>query len=456
MNSIIEKPRTVGIRAQCDVLVVGGGTAGVVAALAAARNGASTILVERYGFLGGTMINGATVLHSFFNLYKAFPDAGKKQLVKGIPQEIVDRMIEAGGCPGHVEQQKGFDYDSVATCFDHEIFKHVIFNMMQAEGVKLLLHTLMADTISDGADIKGIIVESKSGREAILAKVVIDTTGDADVVYKASPDCVKKFRDDIAMTFGMANVNLADTVSYLEKNGMLLQIVNGNKGNDRDRVVRISFDLYKNPLFADFLKSHGMWGPWTSSLNENDLTYINCTNVLKADGTDVEEITEVEVTLRKQVSQMVQFLKKNIPGFERGYLSWTSVQMGVRLTRIVDCEYDVTNSDIENAVRFEDEVFLYGFHDCAPERIVKGGGAYGFPYRALLPRKLQNLLVAGRLVTSNWHAHMSTRNTVACMAQGQAAGTAAALSIGQGVTPRELNTKELRKALLKDGVFLGE
>ena len=455
-DSIIEMQRTVRVRTKCDVLVVGGGTAGVVAAIAAARNGASTVLVERYGFLGGTMINGATVLHSFFNLYKAFPEAGKKQLVRGIPQEIVDRMIKAGGCPGHVEQQKGYDYDSVATCFDHEIFKHVILIMMEEAGVKLLLHTWMADTLMDGSTVKGIIMESKSGREAIIAKLVIDTTGDGDVAFKACPDSVRKYRDDIAMTFGMANINLNEAVKYLEENDMLSQLVYGNKGNDKDRVVRISFNLYKCPDYKEFLESTGMWGPWTASVNENALTYINCTNVYKADGVDVEAMTEAEQQLRKQVAQMVKFLKNNIPGFERAYLSWTSVQIGVRLTRIVECEYDITSDDIENAVRFEDEVFLYGFHDCAPERIVKGGGAYGFPYRALVPRKLENLLVAGRLITSDWHAHMSTRNTVACMAQGQAVGTAAALCISRGITPRELNVKELQRILLKDGVYLGD
>ena len=179
---------------ECDVLVAGGGTAGIVAALAAARNGAKTILIDRYGFLGGTLINGAGPLHSFFNLYKAFPGVAKVQVVRGIPQEIVDRMVKAGGSPGHLEQDKGRQLR-----FRHHpdrlgIFKGVIFDMMEEAGVRVLLHVMAVETIREGNRVKGVIIEGKSGREAILAKTVIDTTGDGDVAAKAGAGFIQAAR----------------------------------------------------------------------------------------------------------------------------------------------------------------------------------------------------------------------------------------------------------------------
>lgn len=458
MKNITEKAKTTPIRLECDVLVAGGGTAGVVAALAAARNGARTVLVERYGSLGGTLINGATVLHSFFNLYKAFPGVEKKQLVRGIPQEIVDRMVKAGGCYGHPEQSIGYDYDSIATCFDHEVYKSVSFAMLEEAGVKLLLHCLVVDTIMEDGTVQGIILESKSGREAVLAKVIIDATGDGDVAFRAGVPFTNKSADGhgVSMTFGMANVNLAEVVDHLEANGILTQVVRGHKGGCRDNIMRIGFNLTQNEEFKTISRQHGIWGPLSASANENDLTYINCTVVKTPDATDVEEMTRTEIELRKQVSIMVDFLKRNVPGFENGFLSWTSLQIGIRRTRIFSCEYDISLAEIENAARFEDEVALYGFHDCAPRHVIKNGGAYGIPYRALLPVNVENLLVAGRMITSDWTAHMSTRNTVSCMAQGQAAGTAAALCAKSGTTPRKLDTRLLRKTLLNDGVYLGQ
>jgi len=157
---IIEREKYTPVRLECDVLVAGGGTAGTIAALASARNGAKTVVIERFGHLGGSMINGAGPLHSFFNLYKAFPGAEKKQVVKGIPQEIIDRLVEAGGSFGHVEQEKGYSYDSMATLIDREIYKGIIFDMMREAGVKLLLHTMIVDTVKEGSEAKGVIIET--------------------------------------------------------------------------------------------------------------------------------------------------------------------------------------------------------------------------------------------------------------------------------------------------------
>ena len=160
---------------ECDVLVCGGGTAGFAAALAAARNGAKTILVEKKGYVGGTLVNGAGPLHSFFNLYQAYPEAEKTQLVRGIAQELVDRLMERKASLGHLEQKKGGNYDSSITLIDWEAFKSLAFELLEEEGVELLTHSVVAGALTEGNRVEGIIIQGKSGREAIRAKVVVDT-----------------------------------------------------------------------------------------------------------------------------------------------------------------------------------------------------------------------------------------------------------------------------------------
>ena len=176
----------------CDVLVCGGGTAGFIAALAAARTGARTALVERNGFIGGTMINGAGPLHSFFNLFKAFPGAKKEQVVRGLPSELVDRLVSQHASYGHLEQDKGGNYDSMITLVDWESFKDIAFRMLEEAKVELFLHTIVAGVMKQGDAVTGAVIESKSGRQAIRAKVVIDTTGDGDVAALAGAEFVKK------------------------------------------------------------------------------------------------------------------------------------------------------------------------------------------------------------------------------------------------------------------------
>jgi 2-polyprenyl-6-methoxyphenol hydroxylase-like FAD-dependent oxidoreductase len=452
----IEEHLKTPVAYECDVVVAGGGTAGVVAALAAARNGAKTILLDRYGFLGGSMLNGAGPLHSFFNLYKAFPGAKKVQVVRGIPQEIIDRMVAAGGSPGHLEQDKGGSYDSVITLIDWEIFKGVIFDMMEEAGVHVLLHVTAVETIRDENRVKGVIIEGKSGREAIYAHVVIDTTGDGDVAAKAGAKFIKQHgTTKVGMPFGMTNVDMPRLVKFLEENNMVNQLIHADKGSTVDDIIRLGFELKKIPLFKEYMDTTGMWGPLGASLHEYNYNYINGTSIPNVDATDTEILSKTEITLRRQVMTLSRMLKEHIPGFEKAYLTWTPVCVGVRYTRVIECEHDMSLEEIVNCRRFDDEVMLYGFHDCAPRIMIKNGGYYGVPYRAFLPKGVEGLLVAGRLITSTWEAHMSTRNTVSCMAQGQAVGTAAALASKSGVNPREVDRSVLRKILEKQNVFLG-
>jgi len=456
-RKFIKESKETPVRLECDVLVAGGGTAGVVAAIAAARNGAKTVLIERNGFLGGTMLGGAGPLHSFFNLWKAFEGVEKIQCVKGIPDEIIKRLMSEGGCFGHLETEIGYNYDSTATVVHWEICKGVFFDMMNEEGVKLLLHTMITDVVKEGDSTQGVIIESKSGREAVLAKVLIDTTGDGDLAFHAGAGWLNTHPDAHAgMPFGMANVDINKAVAFFQENDMLTQLVHAPKEDDTDNVVRLGFDLKKLPAFREYMDKYGLWGPLAVAHHVRDMSFINTTNISPLDALDVEEITRAEVELRKQVMTMSEMLKAHIPGFENSYLNWTPVHFGVRRTRIIECEHDITIDEIVNGVKTEDEIARYGFHDCAPRIMIKNGDCYSIPYRSLLPKKVENLLVAGRMITTDWEAHMSTRNTVSCMAMGQGAGTAAALCVKECVPPRRLDVKKLQKVLKEQGVYLGQ
>ena len=166
MNSgkVYQETFSTPIRYECDVVVCGGGTAGFIAALASARNGADTILIDRNSYIGGTIVGGAGPLHSFYNLYKAFPGAKKLQCVKGIPQEVIDRMVARNGSYGHLEQDKGGNYDSVITLMDWEAFKDEALVMLEEANVKILLNTVIAEVMREGDTLQGVVIESKSGR----------------------------------------------------------------------------------------------------------------------------------------------------------------------------------------------------------------------------------------------------------------------------------------------------
>lgn len=443
------------VRYSCDVAVCGGGTAGFVAALAAARNGVRTVLIEERGYVGGTLVNGAGPLHSFFNLYNAWPEAEKVQLIHGIAQELVERLQERGASFGHLEQKKGGDYDSMITLIDWEGFKELALEMLEEAGVKLLLHTSVAAVRKEENRVTGLILQGRSGREALSSKVVIDTTGNADVAALAGCGIVKRHQTtSVGMPFSMTNVDMTRLVAWLKEKDLITQLIEGDKGSEVDHVIRLGFDLKKVPEFTKIMEETGMWGPLGYSYHENEFTYINATSVKSVDATDTEAVTAAEIALRHQVWLLSEMLKKHIPGFENAYVSWTPDSIGVRLTRIVECMHEMTLEEITEGKRFDDEVFLYGFHDCAPRITIKEGKWYGFPYRAMVPERIDGILAAGRCLTGTWEAHMSTRNTVSCMAQGQAAGTAAALCAAENMVPRALDAQKLRAVLKEQGVFL--
>ena len=451
---VVEPARRVPVKGEYDVVVVGGGTAGVVAAIAAARTGARTALVERYGFLGGCLIGGATGIHSFFNLFKREPRTERKQLVKGLPQEMVDRLTAAGGGLGHVEMILGYDFTSMLTPCEPEVFKLVAFEMCQEAGVELLLHTLLVDAFAVDGRARGVVVESKSGREAILAKRIVDCSGDADAAAKLGAPFTH-FKGEgnygVSLTFRMGNVNLDRAADFLRSRGALTQWATAVKhGAARESTIRVG---------ANFRAWDSGWErhnarPWllSTGIRENDLTYLNCTGVAPLDSLCRDDLSVAEQKLRRQVADMATFLRERVPGFENAHVAATSVQAGVRRTRIVHCRYDLARDDVLKGRGFPDEIARYGFVD-NPHYFVENNGSYGVPYRCLVPLDVDNLLVAGRMISTDTVVHNSTRNTAISMACGQAAGTAAALSIQLGVTTSALDPSALREKLRADGAY---
>jgi hypothetical protein len=437
-----------------DVVVAGGGTAGVICAIASARQGAKTILVENKGYVGGTVVEGGTALHSFYNLWKAFPGAQKRQLVQGIPAELIDRLTQRGGATGYAEMVKHYEYDSVCTAIDTEMFKLVAFEMLDEAGVYVCVNTWLAGVVKDKNRVNGAILESRSGREVIFAKSFVDCTGYGDLAANAGAQFSEPNDHSVANSMGLANVDIERYYHYLASQDSLGQLAYGMRSGVPGQLVRIGSEgsIGYPEEYVQGAREIGM-SSITTTVHDDYLMFIKLNLKLPISPTNRDEVSKAELELRKRMQTGVELFRKYIPGFERAFIARTSPSLCIRRGRRIDCDYDISNENIINGEHFDDDVFMYGFHDMAPRYQVKNGGSYGFPYRALLVKNIENLYVSGMMVTSDFKAHMSTRNTVCCMAQGQASGTAAALCALKGYNSRELPYPTLRNALEKGKVY---
>jgi hypothetical protein len=436
-----------------DVVVAGGGTAGVVAAIAAARQGARTMLIEAKGYPGGTVTEGGTALHSFYNLWKAFPGVEKRQVVRGIPSEIVDRLMLVGGTSGHAEMETGYDYDSVCTSVDTELYKLVTFEMLAEAGVHVAVNTLCAGAITSGPELKGVITESRSGREAILARSFVDATAYGDLAAHAGAEFTVPNDYASCNSYGAGNVRIEDYYAFLRKYDALGQVARGMRSGKEYQLVRLSGRMVDLP--EEFSEEAGKIGmsDTTTTVHDNYLMFIKIN--IKVDGSviDRDDVARAELLLRQRQYQSIELIRKFIPGCKNAFIARTSPSLNIRRGRLVACDYDITHEDVIEARHFDDEVYVYGFHDSAPRLQVRDGGTYGVPFRALRAKGLDNLMLAGMMVTSDHRAHMSTRNTVSCMAMGQATGTAAALCAKKDCGTRDLNHTDLRDALVQGGMY---
>lgn len=461
MGYITEKERQTEL-IEADVFIAGAGTAGCVSALASSRMGARVILVESLPVPGGTYTNGGIGANSFYAMSDGKSE--KKRVVGGIPYEINERLYNMGGGTGFIPSPKDPHCSPYRFVADHEIYKGLISQMLLDEGVVVLLQTMFCGLEMDGESIKYALIENKSGRKAIKAKAYIDATGDGDIAREAGckqypiwQEYDKVTGGPTGLVFGMAGV---DTSRFLKENprGAVL-LSEGETG--KEGVVSEQFaltDMVDKEKYKA-LRELGMRS-FTSmtSIHKGEMTYINNSKGVMCDRVDCESYSKAELEMRSKIASFALTLKNTVPGFEESYISWASVSLGVRASWITECDHMITQAEISEATRFDDEIGLFGFHDLmkaqSPEYFIPSPGFYGFPYEMILPKGVDNLFVVGRSVTLDLEAHMSTRNCPACQVMGEAAGVAAALISQKDIKTRELDYKELRKALLKEGVIL--
>lgn len=441
---------------EAEVVVVGGGPAGLNAAIASGRMGAKTILLERYGFLGG--MSTAALVYPWMT----FHTEKGEQVIKGIAQEIVDRLQERGGSPGHLRDTVGFVH--TVTPYHPEMYKVLAIDMLKEAGVKLLVHSFVDQVEVAGEQIVSAQVTGKSGRFNVKGKIFIDASGDADVAYLSGVPTLKGRDSDrrtqpMTMKFRMRGVDLDKVKMYM---------------------LEHPEDFYRKTPFAELKELpltgvQGFYSQWKAAglpINrdqvlffsgpEKDEVLINCTRVQGLDGTEVEDLTEAEAEGRRQVLMMSEFLRKSVPGFERASISAVGTQIGIRETRRIVGEYSLTIEDVVQGRKFPDVIARSGYpvdiHDPSGKGVIaadiQGDGAYDIPYRCLLPQRIDNLLAAGRCISTTHEALATTRLTPSCMATGQAAGTAAAIACRHDTIPRQIDVAELQEELRKSDAVL--
>lgn len=414
-----------------DIIVCGGGPGGIAAAVGAARLGKKVLLVERYGFLGG----GATAMlvNPFMTYY-----AGRRQIVKGIFQEIVERLTMLGAF-GNNRMEK------TPWAFDAEVFKIVADEICLENQVEVLFHASVVGAMRKENEIEEIQIATKEGLTKLSARLYIDATGDGDLAYFAGAKVEKGRAQDglcqpMTLNFQVANVDLEKMPSREEMTAKYREAK--RKGLINCPREDILFFYTTNPGVVHF----------------------NQTRILKYDGTLSVDLSKAEMEGRRQCWELFRWLKANITGFEFSYLQKMAPQIGVRESRRVIGEYLLTEEDLITARKFADVVacgsYPVDIHNPRGEgtimRYLPEGEWYDIPYRVLLPLQIDNLLIAGRSLSSTHEAHSSLRVMPIVFAVGQAAGTAAALSIETGRPPRKLDYRLLQKELLKQGAFLGE
>lgn len=422
--------------ADVDVVVVGSGSAGATAAIAAARSGAKTLLVERYGFLGGV---STQVLDTFYGFYT--PGSMAYKVVGGIPDDVVAALKGHGAA---FERPNSFGAGTGVT-YDPIMLKVVWENLAVQAGVQLLFHSFCTDVVMDGERICGVIVDGKRGLMKINARVVVDCSGDADVCHWADAPYERAGEIDPAQTltttFRMINVDIERAQAF------------GKKAMWQKMEEAANSGQYQLP------RREGSWHVTTQA----GVIHTVMTRVADVDGTDPQALTLAEIEGRRQALEYARFLRDFIPGYENAALSWLSHPIGVRETRRVYGLYRLTRADCLSGRKFKDAIGACGapIEDHHPGQdtawvYLPDGMTYDIPYRTLLPQNVSSLLVAGRCFSATHDAHASCRSMAQTMTMGQAAGTAAALAVREDTLPHTLSIDLLQENLRRIGAKFGE
>jgi hypothetical protein len=458
VNSITEPAREIKVFREADVVVVGGGPGGIGSAIAAARSGADTVLIERYGHLGG-MATGGLV-----NIIPNLSDISGKQHLFGLNQELIDRLDARGGTSYPKKEDWGtadrkmVDYylDANLGWFyirhdhnigkqrvlytavvDPEILKDEFNDMVLEAGVNLLLHSWGTTPIMEGNTAKGVIFESKSGRQAILGQVVIDATGDGDMFVAAGAEydneCDNKRRTAwLALVWWMANVDIKKLDEF--------------RASKPDKYKELMQELAKLDGYPNYFKG--------VLKNQQNVIWYHCMQPQpeRTDAMDVEQLTRIDIKARKRALITYDFMKKHVPGFENCFIMLTAPQLGTQGGRRIVGEYTISEKDLETDEVFEDTIAVLANNDYS--EISAKHPTLCIPYRCLVPRQVDGLLVAGRAFSSADTINETFNIIPHCIAYGQAAGTAAAMAVKAGIQPRKVDYKALRTNLVKQGVNL--
>jgi 2-polyprenyl-6-methoxyphenol hydroxylase-like FAD-dependent oxidoreductase len=437
--AVQEEARAVRVVDEADVLVVGGGPAGIGAAVAAARSGASTILIERYGHLGGMATGGLVILLPHLS------DGSSRQDISGISQEWVDRLDRVGGAihpdrselgssdRASIERWRHYfscvvnDKVRQSVYVDPELLKCVLNDMVEEAGIRLYLHSWGCRAITEDGAVRGVIFESKEGRQAILGKVTIDTTGDGDVMASAGAAFDGGWEEDsrstmLAVVFRLGNVDFSAFCAWRDANPQAWRAV-------QERIFALgNFRLAPYPTPRNDVMWVNNWVPGRSCLSVADLTW-------------------TEVNVRKAMRGTRDILKE-VPGFAHCFILDTASQLGTRGSRRLAGEHRLTLKEVSEARAFEDVIAVF------PSLRPEGRNGIQVPYRTLVPKEIEGLLVAGRCFSSDAPANNLTNLIPHCIATGQAAGVAAALALQAGVSVRKVDVKRLQRSLRGQGVPL--
>ncbi len=428
--------------AQFEVVVAGSGSAGATAAIAAARGGAKTLLVERLGFLGGT---STAVLDTFYGFFT--PGSRSLKVVGGIGDDVVQGLRQHQAC---IERPNTYGAGTGIT-YNSEYLKMVWEQLVQDAGAAILLYAWIQDVTISGQRIQSLSVATKQGLRTVVGKCFIDATGDADLCYFAGAPFEQAGEQEPAQmlttTFKVANVDVSLRKSLSKQEFHRRMAIAAESGR---------FNLPRREGSDHVTPVKGMMATNMTRVQSFELSNDRFRNA-----TDPDLLTNAEIEGRRQALEYLRFLKSDIPGYAEAELVAFGTQIGVRETRRAHGEYRLTREDVLSARQFNDQIGLCGApiedHHAGTDtewRYLPDGQCVGIPFRTLIPQKVENLLVAGRCFSATHDAHASVRSMAQCMAMGQAVGTAASLCASMRLSPRELDFRLLQQRLLEAGAIL--
>lgn len=451
MKRIAEPARSVDVVVETDVLVVGSGPGGLSAAIGAARAGAETALLDRNGCFGGNITQVGVEGFAWYRHEETIDSVG-------VGREMEERAKTMGAASPEPQ--------STSWALEAEMFKYVADVLVEENGIRPMLHRLcVAPIVEDGA-VRGVITESKAGREAILARRVVDATGDADVAFRAGAPTRKTPREEMlsaSVMFSMSGVN----------KGRFMDAVRADPQRYRDWAGNFEWDIEttgkEDELFSPFLRKPfkqavaagvippnliTMAGTWGTVTDRGDLTYLNLIHMGELDGTDPNELTRGEIEGRRQAIQAIEALRHFMPGCEDARLRNFGMTLGIRDTRKIEALYDLTADDVRGEARFEDSIGIFPeFIDGYGVLVLPTTGRYfHVPYRSLVPRGVGGLIVAGRSIGGDKISHAAVRSMMCCTVSGQGAGVAAAVSIRRDEPFERLDVGAVQAELTRQGV----